>query len=616
MDYNKIKLVIWDLDETFWEGTLSEGVVLTPENHITLIKGLTDCGIINSICSKNNESEVISELDKLGLQDYFVFKSINWEPKGQRVASLIKNMSLRPENVLFIDDNHQNLKEVEFYNEGIMASDPSIIPGLIEFISQSVKKDLDHKRLKQYHVLQTKFEESQSYSDNESFLRSCGIHIQFYNDCLENIDRLHELLLRTNQLNFTKRRPSKKEFEQELKQQGARSGYVKVHDRFGDYGIVGFFLVKDNKLCHFLFSCRTIGQGVEQYVFAKLGFPQLDIIAPVATQLDRTSCPDWITEGAIISEDSPVKKNDIKVLFKGPCDMQGMVGYLQLNNQVQGEYTFTTDAGVQIETHNHSAHIYGLGEWNESTKYRLEEECFFFEKGCYKSNIYSSENNLIFLSTLTEGIYGLYRNKNTNEVVAYGHYIYPVTERENWSLYLEGKVPTYGVHITLEDLVSFSELYEYAGRRKPSDYVKFLSYLCSKLPEKTILCLILGTETPYLRNNDPSYKDRELYHKELNKAIRQFSEDNRRIRLIAIDSVLKSQSDFAGNINHYVPAVYYKLSLQMSKIIKDVSDSNVVIKSNKLRYLLKQYLQPYFAKLLPPPIYIQIRNLGRLVAKK
>ena len=92
MDFKKIKLVIWDLDETFWTGTLSEGNVSTPANNIALVKHLTDCGIINSICSKNNESEVLPELEKLGLQDYFVFKSINWEPKGQRVAALIKNM--------------------------------------------------------------------------------------------------------------------------------------------------------------------------------------------------------------------------------------------------------------------------------------------------------------------------------------------------------------------------------------------------------------------------------------------------------------------------------------------------------------------------------------------
>lgn len=30
MDFNKIKLVIWDLDETLWNGTLSEGEVVLP----------------------------------------------------------------------------------------------------------------------------------------------------------------------------------------------------------------------------------------------------------------------------------------------------------------------------------------------------------------------------------------------------------------------------------------------------------------------------------------------------------------------------------------------------------------------------------------------------------
>ena len=48
-----IKLVVWDLDETFWTGTLSEGGARIPEDNVQLVKDLTDCGIINSICSKN-----------------------------------------------------------------------------------------------------------------------------------------------------------------------------------------------------------------------------------------------------------------------------------------------------------------------------------------------------------------------------------------------------------------------------------------------------------------------------------------------------------------------------------------------------------------------------------
>ena len=48
----KIKLVIWDLDDTFWNGVLSEDKVTFNERNIEIVKTLTDRGIVNSICSK------------------------------------------------------------------------------------------------------------------------------------------------------------------------------------------------------------------------------------------------------------------------------------------------------------------------------------------------------------------------------------------------------------------------------------------------------------------------------------------------------------------------------------------------------------------------------------
>ena len=54
--FDKIKLVIWDLDETFWKGTFSEGNVEIPDRNRNLLALLTDIGIVNSICSKNDEN--------------------------------------------------------------------------------------------------------------------------------------------------------------------------------------------------------------------------------------------------------------------------------------------------------------------------------------------------------------------------------------------------------------------------------------------------------------------------------------------------------------------------------------------------------------------------------
>ena len=117
---NKLKLVIWDLDETFWKGTLSEGEISLIDKNCEIVRKMTDCGIVNTICSKNDYEDVKNRLNKSdGLWEYFVFASIDWSPKGERIKQLISDMALRAENVLFIDDNKGNLQEALYYNPGL-----------------------------------------------------------------------------------------------------------------------------------------------------------------------------------------------------------------------------------------------------------------------------------------------------------------------------------------------------------------------------------------------------------------------------------------------------------------------------------------------------------------
>ena len=115
-DITKAKLIIWDLDETLWSGTLSEGGVEFKPEVLSFIEELVTKGIMNSICSKNEGTDrVKEEFLNRGYQkfwDLFVFPSINWLPKGERVKSIIKGMNLRAENVIFIDDNSSNIGEV------------------------------------------------------------------------------------------------------------------------------------------------------------------------------------------------------------------------------------------------------------------------------------------------------------------------------------------------------------------------------------------------------------------------------------------------------------------------------------------------------------------------
>ena len=149
----QIKLVIWDLDDTFWAGTISDGPVRQIKRNREIVIALAKRGIISSICSKNDESVALAELQKSSMADYFVLPSIDWSPKGPRIRKLIEDLNLRPINVLFIDDLAKNLEEARFVSPELNVALPDILENLLDDPSVAGKPDPALKRLKQFKVL-------------------------------------------------------------------------------------------------------------------------------------------------------------------------------------------------------------------------------------------------------------------------------------------------------------------------------------------------------------------------------------------------------------------------------------------------------------------------------
>src|SRR6476659_368770 len=238
---NKVKLVIWDLDDTFWKGTLLEGGIAPNVKNVELVKALSGRGIVNSICSKNDRDQAMAALSDLGVWDYFVFPHIAFSPKGQAIASMLEGAGLRAENTVFIDDNPSNLEEVKFFNPGIMAAHPAVVlHALLDHPNCAGKLDPEMTRLKQYQFLQHKVEErSTSTLSNEEFLRTSNILVTIDRDIEANFDRVVELINRTNQLNYTKRRLNSTEdiedFRRQLSRFGYQAGCVRAVDNYGDY---------------------------------------------------------------------------------------------------------------------------------------------------------------------------------------------------------------------------------------------------------------------------------------------------------------------------------------------------------------------------------------------
>ena len=500
IDYSKVKIVIWDLDETFWEGIFSEGPITPISENIQLLKNLTDTGIVNSVCSKNDKEPTEKKLDELGVGDYFVFNSIDWNPKGQRINKMLKDMGLRAENALFIDDNHLNLEEAKFFNEEIMVAMPDEIPSLIEWVSNQEKNDLTHKRLNQYKILEEKAKEKEQIGSNEEFLLSSNIKVDINTDCENEIDRLSEMIKRTNQLNFTKNRMEKDELIRLINEDGVDAGYVSAKDRFGDYGIIGMYVVKGNELVHFLFSCRTIGMGIEQYVYAKLGYPKLDVVGTVIGEVDKSDAPSWINQEGKEENQGKEKANDARVLVKGPCDLKALFSYIDLGKNSDSEFTFINERGVSDEQINHTTHIVEAKTLSAEQKDMLYKELPFADKEMHSDLIYKNKYDVVFISILNEANLGLYKRKETGEIVAFTEEIFPMTDQKNWDGYIEGKLWTGGCKFTKEFLEDFSKKYEFLGRISVESFRNNLEFIRDNLPKETLLVIMLGSETQFEQN--------------------------------------------------------------------------------------------------------------------
>ena len=270
----KIKCVIWDLDDTIWDGTLAEGEAIAPRDWLVeTVKQLDAVGVINSICSKNEFEKAKVQLQAFGLWDYFVFPVIDFVPKGQNIKSIIERLQLRDENCLFIDDNEGNLAETAYYCPSINTANP-YDDGFRSYMEKLVAETQGASRLEQYKILETKHEQAQSFADNESFLHDSAITVCVIRnpEDLTFKDRIIDLANRTNQLNFTKSRFADAavfaaEFES-IDSMNNHHGVVFAYDKYGDYGLVGFYAFDESqrdarRLSHFFFSCRIMNMGVE-----------------------------------------------------------------------------------------------------------------------------------------------------------------------------------------------------------------------------------------------------------------------------------------------------------------------------------------------------------------
>ncbi|NOU62206.1 hypothetical protein [Marinifilum caeruleilacunae] len=595
-----IKLIIWDLDDTFWTGTLSEEGIVPISENIQLVKFLCSRGIMNSISSKNDFEKAKAKLVELEIWEYFVFPQIDWNPKGNNVNRIITSAQLRPANVLFLDDNHLNLAEVEFYNKGIHTHEPDFIPEIKSHHAFTGKDDGELSRLKQYKILEEKEKEKEHFSDNLQFLESSDIHLAILDDLNPLSDRLHELINRTNQINYTKKRIDKNELAILLSKQEYECKAVKVKDRFGEYGIVGFYALhkENNCLEHFLFSCRSMNIGVEQYMYAKLNFPELKRVGDVTVELNSTEKPHWIKE---VDDwmDSETNQNlsATKILLKGACDLRQMAHYLSYKDlEVDTEYNDVNQNNHPIPK-AHTEILLQSEKLDDESKNELIESFPFLDQHVFDSQVFSNNYDILVYSLLIDYTLDLYQSKTSGFTIPYESYSDFVNETKAEFVARCKSHEFKNMNESFYDF--FCREYDFIGQIDEENLINNLEIIRKRV--KKPIVFINGAEVDTPAANKSEYGKARQRHEKMNKALEQFCNTHKDTYILDVREFI-SESDINHSIRHYKRSVYENMATALISKIETIKQQK--LERNELQYQFKRSLKIFrstikeFAKII------------------
>lgn len=291
------KCIVLDLDNTLWRGVVGEdgidGIGLSNDGPDSsyhdfqrALLSMHSRGILLAVSSKNNLDDALKVFDHhpdmLIQKKHLSSIRINWQDKASNIREIAEELNIGLESLCFMDDSptecewvRKSLPQVEtillpsepaYYLEVLLAVrslNPVAVTDSDLKRNETVQRDIDRRELKKV---------APSYQD---YLKSLAIEVHVEAMSTENLPRIHQLFMKTNQFNLTTERLDQEVIQEMSKDKNYRVFCAKLKDRFGDYGIIGcciFRLDSDQSLHveHFLMSCRALGRDVEKAFLVEL----------------------------------------------------------------------------------------------------------------------------------------------------------------------------------------------------------------------------------------------------------------------------------------------------------------------------------------------------------
>lgn len=264
-----VKCLVWDLDNTLWQGTLLEDPSVQLFSEIRdVIATLDSRGILQSVASKNDYDLAWRRLEGLGMAEYFVLPRIGWGRKSDSVIDVADRLNFALSAIAFIDDLPNERAEVTFRAPEVRcyaADQASVLPALPEFSPAVVTVDARRRRQMYQASFRRETEKESFTGPDEDFLRSLNFEMHIKRADEEDLSRVEELTLRTSQMNATGVHYSDEDLRRLLTDSAHEVLTVTLTDRFGPHGAVGVLLLEYHPAVWHLrllaTSCRVVSFG-------------------------------------------------------------------------------------------------------------------------------------------------------------------------------------------------------------------------------------------------------------------------------------------------------------------------------------------------------------------
>lgn len=283
------KCLVLDLDNTCWGGVIGDdglnGIRLGNESASgeaymafqNYAKELKQRGVLLAVSSKNEHDiakEGFTHSDSVLTFDDFTSFKANWDPKSINIESIAREINIGLDSLVFIDDNAVERSIVE--SQLPVVSVPDVGNNVLNFIDYIEKNGYfeisslstdDINRNKFYSDNQERDKELSTFENYQDFLKSLAMEaeIQPFSDVY--IERITQLINKTNQFNLTTKRYTVPEIEYIAKNENYITLYGKLTDKFGDNGLIAIVIgeIQGDKcfIDTWLMSCRVLKRDME-----------------------------------------------------------------------------------------------------------------------------------------------------------------------------------------------------------------------------------------------------------------------------------------------------------------------------------------------------------------